>query len=184
MPITLFSTCHCKLKKNENRTKGKLISTCPSIYLYRNKRIQSDALKDLLKIFIIWIFSEMPPWPCFYNRSCSEILAVWYIPIYIYMYILYISTFMTALLSAVQTLRRMVLEANMVFQRLWKRTGSCHWRFYEKAISSLFTSQRVVYRYTYRCTLPSVMQCAIWTVQNCIGCEKKEDVPLVRWSDY
>ena len=26
------------------------------------------------------------------------------------------------------------------------------------------------------------MQCAIWTVQNCIGCEKKEDVPLVRWS--
>ena len=87
---------------------------------------------------------------------------------------------MTALLSAVQTLRRMVLEANMVFQRLWKRTGSCHWRFYEKAISSLFTSQRVVY--TYRCTLPSVMQCAIWTVQNCIGCEKKEDAPLFRWS--
>ena len=50
--------------------------------------------------------------------------------------------------------------------------------FMRKLFHGLFTSQRVVY--TYRCTLPSVMQCAIWTVQNCIGCEKKEDVPLVR----
>ena len=89
---------------------------------------------------------------------------------------------MTALLSAVQTLRRMVLEANMVFQRLWKRTGSCHWRFYEKAISWSFyiTESSVHIQVVY--TLLSVMQCAIWTVQNCIGCEKKEDVSLFRWS--
>ena len=70
----------------------------------------------------------------------------------------------------------------MVFQRLWKRTGSCHWRFYEKAISWSFyiTESSVHIQVVY--TLLSVMQCAIWTVQNCIGCEKKEDAPLFRWS--